>query len=97
MIVLTAYGELLPGMSEPMLAASQKNRANAVNEAGCLKFDYYFNADDPNRFVFVEEWESKAHLDAHFATSWFAEFMEAVGPCLVSPPDIRIFEATKLE
>ncbi len=47
--------------------------------------------------MFVEESERKAALDAHSAAASFAEFMAAVTPCLASPPDVRVFDATRLD
>ena len=96
-IVLNAYGNLLPEKREFAISASQKNRAFARTEKGCLEFDFFFGDDDPNSFVFVEEWSTKGDLDNHFAHPNFGEFMIALQECLTGPPDIRIFEATSLE
>ena len=34
-------------------------------EAGCLDYKLYQDQNDPTLFIFVEEWESGAALDAH--------------------------------
>ncbi len=34
-------------------------------EPGCLNYDLHQDTEDPARFVFHENWTSKAHLDAH--------------------------------
>ncbi|MBL8059095.1 MAG: antibiotic biosynthesis monooxygenase [Chthonomonas sp.] len=94
MIVLTAYGQLQEDGVEMFLEASHENKAKAQAEAGCEKFDYYLSAEEPLKFVFVEEWASMEHLEAHFATEHFARFMASMQECLAAPPDIRIFDAT---
>ncbi|KAJ1636964.1 flavoprotein-like protein [Pavlovales sp. CCMP2436] len=45
-------------------------------EAGCIKYAFIKSADSPTRFVIVEEWESEAHLLAHFATEHFITLIE---------------------
>jgi len=39
--------------------------------------------------VFVEEWESDAALQQHFATSHVGEFLQAIRATLVAPPDVK--------
>lgn len=94
MIVLTAYGTLQPGTQETILAASRKNRAFAVTEPGCERFDFFISPDEPERFVFVEEWTTLADLHNHFAQPNFSDFMASMQTCLAAPPEIRIFEAS---
>ena len=93
MIVLNAYGILKPGTEEMMLAASRKNKAVAVTESGCERFDFFFSPDNPLAFVFVEEWTTLADLQSHFAQPNFADFMAALETCVAAPPEIRIFDA----
>lgn len=97
MTVLTAYCQVLPEKVDQFRSASRKNKAAARLEEGCERFDYYVSDDEPLKFVFVEEWTTLAHLQAHFATPHFAEFMATVESCLAAAPDIRIFEAQLTE
>lgn len=41
-------------------------------EAGCLKYDYYFPADAESDLLLVEFWESPAHQSAHTKQPHFA-------------------------
>jgi len=93
-IVLNAYGMLKPGTEDVMLEASRKNKAVAITESGCERFDFFFSPDNPLAFVFVEEWTTLADLQSHFAQPNFANFMAALESCISAPPEIRIFEAT---
>ncbi len=49
--------ELLEGLIEPTRA-----------EPGCIGYRLHSNDADPAEFVFIEEWEDGAALDAHFET-----------------------------
>lgn len=97
MIVLNARGLLKPEMIGDAKVASKANKARALQTPGCLRCDYFFSSEEPNRFVFVEEWATKADLDASMAQQGFGEVMSALSGCLAGPPDIRIFDATLLE
>lgn len=35
------------------------------NEPGCLAYDYYFSAQDENKLLLIERWESAAHQRVH--------------------------------
>ncbi len=61
-------------------------------EAGCLAYAVYEDTEAPDRFVFVEEWESMAALQAHFATPHIAEFMRAITGAITAAPDVKFHE-----
>ena len=35
------------------------------NDAGNVKYDYYFSAERENEILLVEKWETREHLQAH--------------------------------
>ena len=35
------------------------------NEEGCIKYDYYLSAQDPNELLLIEQWETKEHQQIH--------------------------------
>ena len=94
MVVLTAYAHLLPDKVDVAIEACRVVRSQSVLEPGCERYDFFQSSDDPTKVVFVEEWTSKAHLDTHFQQPAFNDFFAVMGPCLVGPPEIRIFEST---
>lgn len=48
--------------------------APTLQEAGCLKYDLHQDLEDPNTFIFVEEWESAEHLKQHGASDHIKAF-----------------------
>lgn len=34
-------------------------------EAGCIRYDLFVDLDDPTKFTFIEEWESREALEKH--------------------------------
>ena len=66
-------------------AVAQASRA----ESGCISYRLYEDAEVENDFVFVEEWESHAALQLHFATPHVRNFMQAIRATIVAPPDVK--------
>ncbi|HEV2982148.1 MAG TPA: putative quinol monooxygenase [Solirubrobacteraceae bacterium] len=63
-------------------------RASRADD-GCIAYRIYQDTENPDEFVFVEEWESEEALRSHFATPHVAEFMQAISATLASPPDVK--------
>ena len=61
-------------------------------EPGCLNYDLHQDTEDPARFVFHENWTSKAHLDAHLERPHL-KALDAKGAELFSePPQLILAE-----
>ena len=72
----------LSGVGQAVASASRE-------EAGCISYRLYEDVERTNEFVFVEEWESSDALQQHFATEHVGEFMRAIPPAIVAPPDVK--------
>jgi quinol monooxygenase YgiN len=51
-------------------------------EEGCISYDLYQDTTNPGRFTFIEEWQSKDHLDVHLKTPHLVSAGEAFGKIL---------------
>lgn len=51
-------------------------RENSLREEGNLKYDYYFDAQDPDTLLLVESWTEPALQEAHCRTARFAKLQE---------------------
>ncbi|MFO1464253.1 MAG: putative quinol monooxygenase [bacterium] len=58
-------------------------------EPGCLRYELHQNSEDPTDFVFLEEWESHAAIDAHMKSPHVQAALPLVGEFLLAPPEIR--------
>lgn len=47
-------------------------RENSLREEGNVKYDYYFDARDPDTLLLVESWTEPAFQEAHCRTECFA-------------------------
>jgi quinol monooxygenase YgiN len=61
-------------------------------EAGCISYNLYGAAGDPNLFIFFERWESRADIDRHLESRHCAEFDERTADMLNEPEEIIFCE-----
>ncbi len=59
-------------------------------EAGAKYYNLHVDRENPRRFVFTEEWESQAALDAHVASRHVAEVFETLLDLLESSQIISL-------
>jgi len=78
MIVTCVYVHVKPGSVQDFIKASVSNHLESVKEPGNLRFDLVQQADDPNRFMFYEAFESDAAAAAHKNTPHYLKWRDAV-------------------
>src|SRR5258708_2783071 len=61
-------------------------------EAGCVNYDCHQSPDDASKFLFHENWASKAHLDAHLAAPHVQALLTRVGELCTGHPQITTWE-----
>ncbi len=59
---------------------------------GCLNYDLHQALDNPTRFMFHENWTSKAHLDRHLQKPDLQAVLARVGELVSEPPQITLWE-----
>ena len=62
-------------------------------EDGCIGYRVYADLEQPQRYVYVEEWVDDAALQKHFGEAHTASFLSALGSMLGEPAD-ALFHTT---
>ena len=93
MIRVTAREFIKAECVEDFIAITKElvEKTNAL-DAGCIAYELYRDANDPLRFVMMEQWEDQASLDAHMKASHFLEIVPKLGPLSSQPTEITILE-----
>ena len=75
MLTWNVYYHTNPGQREAFFAAiSQLGiRENSIREEGNLKYDYFFDAQNPDGLLLVESWTTPELQQIHCQTEIFAE------------------------
>jgi quinol monooxygenase YgiN len=66
-------------------------------EPGCLSHAVHVDCENPLRLVFIEEWESREALLAHFAVPESRGFVKSARTLAVEASPIGIFEAEPVQ
>ncbi len=69
-----------------LIAATRK-------EAGCILYSFAFDVVEPGLLRIFEQWESRAHLDAHLKQPHMGPWRAKLGEVGASGRDIKVYEA----
>ncbi len=96
MIHLIATLTIQPGSLEKVVSAAQPCIDATREEEGCISYDLLVDVTENTRLKFVERWENRAALDAHFDTPHLQAWREAGGQYFTSR-HIEIISDGKVE
>ena len=97
MILVTASIRAREDAFDQLLAASRQHVAHSRQEPGCISHDVYLDPEDPLRLVFVERWQSKEALAAHFQVPGARQYVAQLEGKVTEAPSMEIFDTTKIE
>lgn len=66
-------------------------------EPGCIAHNCHFDAEDPDRLVFIEKWVDAEALRTHFTVPDSHHFVAALRKLAKEPPVIEIFSAEPVD
>ncbi len=96
MIYVIASLRIRPGTLAEVIAAATPCLTATRKEAGCLSYDLSVDVADPQALVFVERWESRAALAAHFEAPHLIAWREA-GSRFITDRSVEIIHAGEVE
>lgn len=80
---------------EGAIAAMSAMMAETCKEEGCISYTFSPDMHDEALFHLFEEWESQAHLQAHFEAPHMAEFRAATADLGERIADIHTYVASE--
>ena len=60
-------------------------------EAGCINYDFHVSEEDPNVFMFYENWRSKEDLETHLKTPHLQPLFGRLDELLARPVEIKFY------
>lgn len=91
-LTVIASFQAQPGKESELRTALVGLLAPTRKESGCLNYDVHQSADDPAKFLFHENWASKAQLDAHLESPHVKALLLRVDELCVAFPQITTWE-----
>ena len=93
-IYLTAIVKSKPGNSEALKELLLILVENSKKEEACLQYDLHQSQNEPDFFIFHEEWESQAGLDLHNTQPHIVHFVAASAHLIEG--QISIYQTNKI-
>jgi quinol monooxygenase YgiN len=87
MIVVTGRVQIPEELREQFLAIATEMCSASRGDDGCIGYRFYADLEQPERYVFIEEWRDDETLQSHFMQPHTARFMGALVPMLGEPAD----------
>ena len=88
MVIITAKVKLLPGKSEEFLDAYHWMKPQVMQDPGALLYSLHRSADDPDQFIFYEQYESEEAFAYHLSTEHFKTLSSRIEPLMAVPGEI---------
>ena len=91
-ITVVATFQARPGKEAELKKALLTLVAPTRKEAGCINYDLHQSPDEPGKFLFHENWTTKAALDAHLQMPHIQVLLPRMDELAVGMPEIKIWE-----
>lgn len=75
MIFVVSKSIVKTGRAEDYKQLAAKLIEETRKEKGCISYDLCEDTDNPNTLTFIEKWEDRESLEAHFNTPHFKEIV----------------------
>lgn len=96
MIIVTGAVEVSDQNLDELKKISLEHVARSRLEDGCLLHSVQLDLENPNRLVFVEEWQNIIALQVHFKVPASIKFAERLTELAIAAPSLKIFESTQV-
>lgn len=95
MIIVIAEAQALPEHAEDMQSLLAATAQTSRGDDGCIDYHFYRDIEDANRFVSVEQWQSRAHLDSHMGTAHVQQLLGELPGKVAAAPVITVHEVSQ--
>ena len=76
-VTVLALFKAKPGLEEEVKRELMALQGPTRSEEGCINYDLHQSKDDPSRFMFYENWQSRELWQVHMATQHLQDYMTA--------------------
>lgn len=88
MLIVTAKVRMQSGKTEEFVEAVRVMKPKVMQDPGAIRYSLYRSADDPDQFLFYEEYESEEAFEYHLSTEHFKTLASTIDPLMAVPGEI---------
>jgi quinol monooxygenase YgiN len=93
MIIVAGTIRIPEDKIDALLPTARATLAATRKETGCILYSYAFDVEDRGLVRIFEQWESRAHLEAHFKQPHMDLWRAKLAEIGASGRDIKTYEA----
>lgn len=94
MLVLSGTFKAVEGTQATLIGMAKDLLPLSRSEAGCIRYDFFQDPIDPQRFLFFELWRTREDLIAHFEKPYFKIFAERLPALIVEDAETVKYETS---
>lgn len=94
-MMIVAKVSVKPDKVKAFTEAAKEIIEKSNQEAGCRFYQLYQDPYDNSKFIFVEQYDNQAAVDAHFASDYFKGFGPKITDLVAEPSKIKIISVAK--
>jgi len=91
-VTVIAYIEIKPGSEEAFLKEIPALVAATRAETACINYDFHRSDENPNLFMFYENWTSMAGLQEHARSAHIQTYRNNIKDLLAKPTEIKTYK-----
>jgi quinol monooxygenase YgiN len=95
MLIITAKVRLQSGTRGEFLEAYRWMKPQVLRDPGALLYELHCSADDPDEFIFYEQYEDGEAFEYHLSTEHFKALSARIDPLMAGPPEIGTWAAVE--
>ena len=80
------------GMGEKLRQEAIKLIPLTHAETGCVEYNFHVSANDPDTFLFYENWHDKESLDKHLEMPYLVQFKSLLDEILSEPASFTFWD-----
>ena len=88
MFIVTAKVQVQKGRADEFVEAYRWMHPQVMKDPGAILYSLQRSVEDPDEFLFYEQYESKEAFDYHLSTDHFRALSTRIDPLMAAPPEI---------
>lgn len=97
MMVIRVLVTIKPDQRDAFLAYMAQESVTVRTFDGCLRYQVYGDASDPNSFMLYEEWANADAFQAYQSSASLSDSFKTLKPMMAAPPNSAYYEATNIK
>ncbi|WP_051037902.1 putative quinol monooxygenase [Thalassoporum mexicanum] len=97
LVILAARFKIKPEKREDFLALAEEAIARTQEEPGVISYNLFEDPNEPNSFIFFEQWKSRKSLDVHLEADYTARLLARFGDFVDSEPSTKVYRVQSID